>query len=131
MKIFFYVIIIFTTNLHLVQHTDVYLSKQLELPQLDNLYYLDNLHFDSNNQIRRKLSIFHLVHIDPNIQRQLIPMILNNENFIPKKDLFFIKKFISYFLSKNSSLIFSRRCPEFSTTSPMCNILLEIFHNYL
>ena len=71
-----------------MQHTDVYLSKQLELPQLDSLYSKkDDLHFDSNNQIRRKLSIFHLVHIDPNIQRQLISMILNNENFIPKKDL--------------------------------------------
>ena len=73
-----------------MQHTDVYLSKQLELPQLDNLYSKkDDLHFDSNNQIRRKLSIFHLVHIDPNIQRQLISMILNNENFIPKKELSF------------------------------------------
>ena len=71
-----------------MQHTDVYLSKQLELPQLDSLYSKkDDLHFDSNNQIRRKLSIFHLVHIDSNSQRQLISMILNNENFIPKKDL--------------------------------------------
>ena len=122
LKIFLYVIIIFTTNLVLVQHTDVYLSKQLELPQLDNLYSKkDDLHFDSNNQIRRKLSIFHLVHIDPNIQRQLISMILNNENFIQKKDLFFIKKIISYFLSKNSSFIFSGRCPQFSTTSPRCS----------
>ena len=90
-----------------MQHTDVYLSKQLELPQLDSLYSKkDDLHFDSNNQIRRKLSIFHLVHIDPNIQRQLISMILNNENFIQKKDLFLIKKFISYFF-RAMSLIFN------------------------
>ena len=76
----------------MVQHTGVYLSKQLELPQLDSLYSKkDDLHFGSNNQIRRKLSMFHLVHIDPNIQHQLHSMILNNENSIPKKDLFFIK----------------------------------------
>ena len=80
--------LIFTTNLVLVQHTHLYLLKQLELPQLDSPHSKkDDLHFGSNNQIRRKLSIFRLVHIDPNIQRQLISMILNNENSIPKKDL--------------------------------------------
>ena len=75
---------LFITNLVLVQDIDDDLSKQLELPQLGSLHSkLDDLHFDSNNQIRRKLSNFHLYdYIHPSNSCQLIStfLLLNNRS---------------------------------------------------
>ena len=70
------------TNLVFVQHSDVFFSMKLELPELDSLRSKsDDFHFDNNNQIRRKLSISLLFdHIDSNNPRFQQSTILDNWN---------------------------------------------------
>ena len=85
---------LFITNLVLVQDIDDDLSKQLELLQMGSphskcryAFHVGptqvDLHFDSNNQIRRKLSTFHLFdYIHSNNFCQLIStvLLLNNRS---------------------------------------------------
>ena len=68
------------TNLVVVQDNHVCGSKKLELPQLGSLHssLQTDLHFDSNNHIHHKQSIFHLAdYMDTNNRRLLVPTVQN------------------------------------------------------